>query len=113
MMANLEVTSDGWIVEDLDFFRILTDNRPPRPASFSYWLKRDVRGCLTVALWLGAASLIALAVTTGSYYLLSLALFLLCFYLICFFQTVFSFRDCPVEVGVIGKLSPHPLLKNY
>jgi len=117
-MADVEVTADGWTVAsvDYDFFRLLTNHSPPRPAGYWFWLKRDARGFKPVGLWVLAGGLIALALTTGWHYFLTAGLFLLAFYVYMFLQTVNYFRNCPVEVGRIANLtdalSPHLLFQN-
>lgn len=112
-MDKTEVTPDGWVVTDLETFRLLADHQPPRPYGYLHQLSVDGRSWKPITMWFIGGGLIIVAVALGWWLLLPLGGTILLSWFRMFRRTVRYVREAPVDVGVVGALRPHPLLRDY
>jgi hypothetical protein len=128
-MSRAEVTSEGWVVEDVKTFRLIADHLPPRPSVYRHQLCVDTTSWRPISFWVQGVGFIAVGLATGwslsllgAGWWLSLpvgALFCLVgvFYFLFWFwmfrRTVRMFRDSPTAVGVVEEVAFHPLLPDY
>lgn len=107
--AGLEFTPEGWVVDDLEFFRLVMGHPPPRPYSYLTQLKDDARAWRPWAFWIAGAAALALAVITGQWWLMAVGVWVLAIWFWMFRNLVRQVRNCQVVIGVIETLAPHPL----
>src|SRR5689334_13436778 len=112
-MDKTEVTPEGWVVADLKTFRLIADHPPPRPYGYLQQLWVDSRSWKSIAMWVIGVGIIAIAVAIGWWPFLPLGGALLAFWFVMFRRTVRYIHDSPVGVGLVGALSPHPLMRDY
>lgn len=112
-MDEMEVTSDGWIVTDLETFRLIADNPPQRPYGYLDQLWIDCRSWKPIAVWVIGVGIIALAVVVRWWLLLPLGGALLAWWFLMFRRNVLYLRQSPACVGVVRAMTPHPLSSDY
>jgi len=110
-VKKVETTPDGWAVTDLKEFHFLVDHPTPRP--YGYWnqIRVDARSWPEVSLWVAVMGLLTAGVIMGQWLFLLPALLLAGFYRGGCRVTVWQIRKCPVAIGVVDALKPHPLLR--
>src|SRR5438105_3161595 len=112
-MDKMEVTPDSWVVADLKTFRLIADHRPPRPYGYLQQLWEDGRNWKPIAMWVIGTGMIAVAVALGWWPLLPLGGALLVSWFVMFRSAVRYIRESPTGVGLVGALTPHPVLRDY
>ncbi len=109
--TGLEFTPEGWATDDLPSFRLIMDHPPPRAYSYLTQLKIDALAWKPWAFWLGGVAFLVLAVIVKQWWLIVVGLFVLNAWFTMFRSVVRQMRDCPVAIGIVKALAPHPLLR--
>ena len=112
-MDKTEITPEGWVVADLETFRMIADHSPPRPYGYLHQLWIDCRSWKPITMWIISAGTIAVAVTIGWWPLLLAAWILLAGWFKMFRNCVQYIRESPTGVGLVEELKPHPLLQDH
>jgi hypothetical protein len=112
-MDKTQVTPDGWVVTDIETFRLIADYPPPRPYGYLRQFGEDARNWKPITMWAVGAGTIAVAVATGWRPLLVVGVVVLAFWFVMFRAAVRYLRDSPATVGLVGAMTPHPLLRDY
>ena len=110
--SGLEFTPEGWVADDLEFFRLVMDHPAPRPYSYLTQLKDDARAWRPWAFWVAGAAAIALAVLTEQWWLVAVGVCVLAIWFSMFRNLVRQVRNCQIVIGVVETLAPHPLYAN-
>ena len=115
-MDKAIVISEGWFVEDMKLFRLLTDHQPPRPNIYRKQLWVDAKNWKPIALWVAGIGFSAAGLATSwrnhsfdGVFLLLLGLFCFHFWFACFRRVARDFRHGHTMLGVVEALLPHPL----
>jgi hypothetical protein len=112
----LEVTPEGWIVDDLRSFRILVDHSPPRPYRLLDILRYDVRSWRVWCFWIVGGGFLSGGLLIGAWPIAGLGAYVLIRWLGMLRTSLRYLRNAPARVGTIDAvqdLHPHPLLREY
>jgi hypothetical protein len=112
-MDKTVVTPEGWVVTDLKTFRLVVDHPPPRPNCYLHQFLEDARDWKPITVWVIGIGTITVGVAAGWWWLLPFGVALLLYWLIFFLLSVRTMRVCPVAVGQVGALEPHPLIRDF
>lgn len=107
---RLEVTADGWTVEDVGQFRFLTDYDVPRPWRVGLLLRADIRQPMVLRMWAIGFGFTAAAVATGWWTLLFAGVPPLLLYGYMFANAMDVLRRSRLDTAVIGPQRYHPIL---
>ncbi|MFL5327408.1 MAG: hypothetical protein ACJ8C4_00710 [Gemmataceae bacterium] len=109
----LDTTPDGWTVANLQLFRYLVDQPPPRPGRIWYQLRVDAHHWQPLLMWSSGFGLIAIGVYFHIWTILPLGTAILYVNIRLFHRCVTSWKHAIVYRGIIDTLKPHPLLSSW
>ena len=112
-MGGSNAAAEGWATEDDSIFRLLAEHPPPRPYGYADQLWVDLRSWRPLTLWAAAIACLVAGVLMGEWRTLLFGVALVGFYLYAIRGTVGYLRDTPAAVGLLGDLSPHPVLPDH
>ena len=109
-MPDLEITDDGWIVNEPWLVQKLISHATPPP--YSYWdqIRQDAKSWIIIAIWTAIALSMFSAFYTGWYLLLLPGIVLLHKLSILCRAVVSNFRNTPLVTGIMEPaVISHPL----
>lgn len=106
----MEVTADGWTVENVGFFHHVTGHSAPRP--WSYWdqVKEDATSWKVWRIWLSALVPLGIGAATGMWFVALFGLFSAYVWVRLCRGAVKMTRNCGTGTGVVGSIRPHPIV---